>query len=155
MKIAVVTFEFPKLTKNGGIGTAYGRLVDLLAKDGHHVSVYYVDITGVTSRFLNHGKTFFQLDSEKVRIKFIAPKVGGLANGTSWALERSIAVLKELEESKYDTIHFHDCLGLGWAYAKLHKFGLVGRRTNVVLGMHGPNFWVRDAHRKPTADLNE
>lgn len=156
MKIAVVTFEFPRLTKNGGIGTAYGRMVKHLEEHGHNVSVYFVDVLGILPPQMQKLQGFFRYPGEKTRIKIIRPKVETLSHVVPWPVQRTIAVSNALVGTKYDIIHFHECLGLGWSFCKLHKYGLIpNQKTKVILGAHGPNFWVRDAHQKPTEDLNE
>lgn len=146
MKIGIVTFEFPKLSKNGGIGTAYGRLADVLAAQGHEVSVFYVDI----QQTFQHQAALLK-SSLKIRrtidLKIISIDESKYRHQT-WAVARSLSVYEKLKSEELDVLHFHDCMGYSWSVSTVQKLGLGFTKTKIVLGMHGPNYWVNWAHNR-------
>ncbi|MFN8790408.1 MAG: glycosyltransferase [Bdellovibrionales bacterium] len=144
MNIAIVSFEFPGFTKNGGIGTAYGRMATLLKKEGHDITVLYVPIQDAAPL---SKKEHQSLESQFKNINFeIVEITQDLFNAHAWPVARSLAVFQKLKERSFDVIHFHDCLGLGWASIRAKRLGLEFQKTRLVVGLHGPNFWVHDAH---------
>lgn len=151
MKVGIVTFEFPGFSKNGGIGTAYGRLVKELASQKIHTTVFYLDINGAQSKA---PSKLVRFESEYIHIQVIQiPQ--NLFKNHSWALSSSLAALDELQNHNLDIIHFHDCLGFSWAASQLKKLGLGFTKSKIVLGMHGPNYWVRNANKKLITDFVE
>lgn len=150
MKIGIVTFEFPNLSKNGGIGTAYGRLVDVLNEQGHEITIYFVDINQM---FKNHET----LQSSSLKIKrTVELRIVSIDESTfrnhTWAIARSVAVFNKIKNEEFDFLHFHDCMGFSWAASTIQKLGLGFQKTKIVLGMHGPNYWVNWAHNRNITD---
>ena len=144
MNIAIVSFEFPGFTKNGGIGTAYGRMASLLKKEGHDITVLYVPIqdTAPLSK-----KELQKFEGQFKNINFELVEITkDLFSAHAWPVARSLAVFQALKGRSFDVIHFHDCLGLGWASIRAKRLGLEFQKTRLVVGLHGPNFWVHDAH---------
>lgn len=144
LKIGIVTFEYPKLNSNGGIGTAYDRLSEVLAAQGHQVTIFFVDIRQLFKNQTALVKSTLKY-KKNIDIKII-PLGDEAFTNHSWTVARSLSVFQKLINESFDVLHFHDCMGFSWAISTIKKLGIAFQETQIVLGMHGPNFWVDWAH---------
>ncbi|MBL7714768.1 MAG: glycosyltransferase family 4 protein [Bdellovibrionales bacterium] len=147
-KIGIVTFEFPGLTKNGGIGTAYGRLADLLHEAGHEVSVFFVCIEESNSKLVSEVQKNAKAVSKKKKypISIILTK-SEWHYGNVWGVARAAAVHDTLKDRHFDILHFHDGLGLGTLVLKNKHLGLGFQNTEIVVGLHGSSGWHWEGQR--------
>ncbi len=147
LRIGIVTFEYPGYTRNGGIGTAYGRLAMQLAADGHRVTVIFVETEAFDKKLFRAEEV-----SQHRNIKFETCSNLPEYQHLTFALARSLSVHRQVEAGDYDVIHFHDCLGFGWVSTQLKKFNLAFQNTQIVVGLHGPHSWVVESHGRLSTD---
>lgn len=147
-KIGIVTFEFPGLTKNGGIGTAYGRLADLLHSSGHDVSVFFVCIEESNSKLVQETQKNAKIVAKKkkypISVILTRPE---WHHGNVWGVARAAAVQDALKDRSFDILHFHDGLGLGSLILKSKRLGLGFQNTEIVVGLHGSSGWHWEGQR--------
>lgn len=146
MKIAIVTFEFEGLTRNGGIGTAYRRLAELLVRRGHSVTVVFMPFGRLGSGAAREMKRL-----KRQGIAIVAPKLRGTLEprhtSESYHLGRSLAVYESLRGKSFDVIHGPDNCALLYYSLLARKLGLDFARSRFVIGAHGSQLWACEANR--------
>ncbi|MCC6278513.1 MAG: glycosyltransferase [Oligoflexia bacterium] len=144
MKIAIVTFEFEGLTINGGIGTAYRRMAEMLAKQGHKVTVVFIpfdwneSFKKVKQDLPKNLSTFENLGIE---IEYLLNPLFHTAH--NWTHdERSMQVYRYLKQTPFDVIHFPDNCGLLYYSLLAKKSNLEFQKSIFVAGAHGSVHWT-------------
>ena len=146
MKIAIVTFEFEGLTRNGGIGTAFCRLADLLASKGHQVTVIFMPFAGALT-----DKTFDVSVKKFARrgIKIVAPERENPPLNVaydSFYMSRSYLVYRELKKEAFDVVHASDNCGLIYFSQLAKRSKIAFPTTRFVVGTHGCPKWTAEAN---------
>ncbi len=154
-KIAIVSFEFEGLTKNGGIGTAYRRMAELLVRDGHDVTIIYMPFHRPKTK---KQRLDFVARLKKIRrrgIKFILPDEGSFAFQLKFDFyhqRRAMLVYEALKERDFDIVHSADNCGLTYFAVLAQKGGLEFQQTKFIVGAHGSTFWAAYANGDFTAE---
>lgn len=149
--ICLVAQELDYVVRSGGIGTYNWLLAHLLAEAGWRVHVLYcgpVDdpaaLSAAPGRLARAGIGFSHLEA--------LPRPGhppaGLYREPPHAV-RSDWVLHALErldrEQRFDLIEFADWQALGFRPIQAKLAGLCFRQARMVVKLHGPSQWSRDA----------
>lgn len=151
-RVAIASYEFVGVVRNGGIGTACTELGLALARDGHEVDFF---LTGVGDapdevtfeRWREHYR------EHGVRLERPPAEIDNPCDSVIYGAERSLALYRALkardEERPYDVIHFVESLGHGF-YSLLAKCnGVAFERATTVVGTHSPRRWLAEAHQMP------
>jgi glycosyltransferase involved in cell wall biosynthesis len=142
-RICIVSAEFNRLFRNGGIGTACTGLAQLLAEHGHEVTVLYTAEVPVTER------TAFQADVDAyarewgIRIVLLEPSAR-LDPGAVGFAARAFSVHDQLRQGDWDAIFFNDARAEGYYAVTAKRAGLGYRDTALCVVAHGPRTWVRE-----------
>lgn len=145
MRVAIVTFEYTGITRNGGIGTAFGALGDLLSQQGHEVTVFFVPLSDLSperrSALRYRGRTV--LEKKGIEFKLVSKRRTS-KKGTPRGLLEGQSVCQELLRQKepFDVIHFHDHFGFAHSTLLAKKRGGKFQSTVIAVGLHGPYFWT-------------
>lgn len=146
MKIAIVTFEFEGLTKNGGIGTAFRKLAELLAGRGHQVTVVFVPFQPFPHSSPAMQRELEILSRKKIRVSVLEQNTLILQTSfLSHHLTRALSVYRFLRRSSFDVIHGPDNCGL--LYYCLTARRLDFPQTRFIIGAHGSPLWTCEANR--------
>lgn len=142
-KICIVTPDIVGPMKNGGIGTACYWLAIFLASRGYRISVLY------TGPF-----TFSAVEATKAmyrehKVEFLpAQEVCGKAlpyYGIEGPGAVSDQIYNYLKKQSFNVIHFQDWQGDGFASIQAKRLGIAFANTKLVVGIHSPSRWSREA----------
>lgn len=149
-RVAVLSDEVLGLSRNGGIGTTYSALAELLASAGHFVDLLYAGDDVARERF----EHWIQRYAERgVRLHALPPSPVPL--GGSDRLAKSYRAYRWLRERAVDVVHVPEWAGLGY-YAMLAKRqGSAFDRTTFCVGVHSPSAWIRDANQRFPSSVQE
>lgn len=157
-RVAIVSYEFVGVVRNGGIGTACTELALALARDGHEVEMIFTG-TGDTG-----GEAGFERWREHYRERGVtlerAPhRVEEGCDSVIHSAEHSLALYRMLrsrdEKKPYDVIHFVESLGHGFYALLAKRNGLAFHRATTVVGTHSARRWLAEAHQTPFAHPDE
>ena len=154
MRIAIVTFEYEGITKNGGVGTAYRRLADLLQQDGHSLSIVFLPYLDLPAKKIERK---FSRQIEQLRrsgISFVVPnffELKKLYSKDSFIVARSQAVYEYLKNENFDIVHGADTGALLYRCLGAKLGGKEFQKTKFILGAHGSSLWTSIANQAYTA----
>ncbi len=151
-RVAIASYEFVGVVRNGGIGTACTELAQALAQDGHEVDLIF---TGWCEdpreeAFDRWRRRYRELGTRLDRIE-----MGEIANcdAVLHNASHSLALYRMLKardaEKPYDVIHFVESLGHGFYSLLAKRQGLAFNRATTVVGTHSPRRWLAEAHGIP------
>ncbi|MGO9017240.1 MAG: glycosyltransferase [Syntrophobacteraceae bacterium] len=138
LRICIATPEITGLTRNGGIGSAYGNLALTLAATGHEVTILYL-LPGCESG-INEGAVVDSYKEQGIQLL----RLPGKSPAPIMATEApciSYLAYQWLKERDFDVIHFPDWMGLGYYSALAKHQGLAFLDSTIVVGLHGPTAW--------------
>jgi len=142
----VVCGEFFGPFRNGGIGTAYTRLAELLNEAGHQVTLLYSNgrytLTQPVEYWIDHylerGMQFVPLPEAPVPLKAI-----------SYHLEIAHRVYLWLKtHDEFDIVHFPEANGHGFYAVAAQRQGLILQNATTIVGLHGSSLWSRVASER-------
>ncbi len=144
LRICVVSSEFLGPFRNGGIGTAYSRLAELLARSGHRVTLLYTNgrraVDGTIGDWVAHyrrlGLRLVPLPESPVHLASISPNTAVACRVYAWLRDHD----------GFDLVHFPEYLGHGYYALAARRQGLILRRATTVVGLHACGAWTRLAN---------
>src|SRR5262245_6804551 len=143
-RVCIVSQEFNGPSRNGGIGTAYTALAELLAGAGHPVTVLY--LPGAVGAWGDHYR--------RRNIDLVALPDAPCPLGGSEALAASYRVYLWLRERRFDVVHFHEWLAAGYYSLLARRQGLAFAGTTFCVGLHSPTRWLHEANGLFLDDLD-
>jgi glycosyltransferase involved in cell wall biosynthesis len=140
MKICLVCEEFVGVTGGGGIGACFSGLSRELARQGHEVDVL---ITCPPPAVADLRSQIRALQFEGIDVSFLDhyedPEI---ASGTPKDnIVKSYRCFRYISSRKYDVIHFHEYMGVGFYTAMSKRQGLI--TPLIITQTHGSSEWVR------------
>lgn len=150
-RVCIVTLEINGPTRNGGIGTGYTALAELLAEHGHQVTVLYLRGQDTEQENVKHWIREFQSRN----ITFVPLPESHLKYGGSNALSRSYRVYQWLREQEFDIVHFHEWLAAGYYSLLARHQGLAFHQTRFCVGTHSPTMWLKEAGQELLSDIDD
>ena len=149
-KIGIVTADLFGPIRNGGVGTAYAALAELLAGDGHEVTIIFAnrhsDDEGIfhlwQEQYKEKGITLLSLREPTNILENLFPT------------RRSHAVYEMLKEMDFDLVHFPDLYGLGYFSQLAKRQGLAFQNTVFCVILNGPQEWSFSTNAQLPHDLN-
>jgi len=142
----MVSYEFLGPSRNGGIGTAYTKLAEVLSGAGHDVTLLYTNgcqtLSQPVDHWINHyrerGMRFVPLPSSSVKL-----------NALTGNLVKSHCVYEWLREHDgFDIVHFPESNGHGYYALAGRRQGLILQNATTIVGLHGSAQWVRVASER-------
>lgn len=151
LRIGIVTPDILGPVRNGGVGTAYWEIANVLAKAGHGVTIFFAPTTDTRvedfetwqRHYLNHGIALVQAKPPLVNLECQLP------------LQRSYAIYEQLRRYSFDLLHFPDMHGLGYYSLLGKKMGLDFESTVLAVQAHGPNSWHRQFNEQDLSTHDE
>jgi GT2 family glycosyltransferase/glycosyltransferase involved in cell wall biosynthesis len=146
LRICVVSCEFLGPFRNGGIGTCYTRLAELLNEAGHDVTLLYTQGRHSHTEPIEHwirvyrrrGIRFVPLPESTITISSNTHELGISYRVSVWLSEHD----------GFDVVHFPEFGGLGYYSVLGQRQGLMFRQTTSVVGLHASAQWVRVASQQ-------
>jgi len=140
----VVSSEFLGPFRNGGIGTAYTRLAELLRDAGHDVTLLYTNgrftiaepIEYWETEYRNRGLRLVPLPESPVPLFSISPNLSVSYRVYLWLRDHD----------RFDVVHFPEYLGHGYHSLTAQRQGLILQRAVTIVGLHSSTHWLRVAN---------
>jgi glycosyltransferase involved in cell wall biosynthesis len=149
-RVAIASYEFNGIVRNGGIGTACTSLAKALAAEGHEVDLFFTGWADDPSeeafeRWRAHyaaaGARLHWFDYSALAARYDAPV---------YSAAHSLALYEQLAahdaQRPYDAIHFVESVGHGFYSLLAKRQGLAFQRATTVVGVHSPRRWMAEAH---------
>ena len=151
-RVAIASYEFVGVVRNGGIGTACTELAQALAQDGHEVDLIF---TGWCEDPREEAFDRWRRHYRELGIRLDRIEMGEVANcdAVLHNASHSLALYRMLKardaEKPYDVIHFVESLGHGFYSLLAKRQGLAFDQATTVVGTHSPRRWLAEAHGIP------
>jgi len=146
LRICLVCGEFLGPFRNGGIGTAYTKLGQILNEAGHDVTFLYSNGRYTLTEPVEHWVKVYR----ECGIRFV-PLPESPVNLTSISYRIAISYRVYLwlrEHDGFDVVHFPECGGSGYHTLLAKHQGLLLRHTTTVVGLHSSSRWIRSANEQ-------
>jgi O-antigen biosynthesis protein len=139
LEICIATPDIVGPIRNGGIGSALTALAELLAGDGHKVTILYT-----WGDYCEAGSIQDHIRSYKERsIDFIPCREASMPLVGPDAAAVPYKVYEMLRHMHFDVIHFPEWRGHGYYCLTAKKLGVAFRDTHLVVQTHSPTLWHR------------
>jgi GT2 family glycosyltransferase/glycosyltransferase involved in cell wall biosynthesis len=139
-RVCIASYDLVGPIRNGGIGTAFTSLAELLAGAGHEVTLLYLGGAYCEIQTIEH----WIREYEKKGIRFVPlPEQLNYPVIACWHQAKSFETYLWLRQQTFDVVHFADWRGAGY-YSILAKHqGLAFSETILCIGTHGPTLWSK------------
>jgi glycosyltransferase involved in cell wall biosynthesis len=153
LRLCIASPEFVGLHQNGGIGTAYTTMAEVLVKAGHDVTCLYLGGDTAASDDIHHWVKNFK----RRGITLVAlPRIMDLGLHYSEFYYKAYEVYHWLKNNdRFDIVHFQEWQGFGYYALTAKQQGLAFARTMFCVGLRGGTEWLRTASREHMADLSD
>lgn len=151
-RVAIASYEFVGVVRNGGIGTACTELARALADDGNEVDLFFTGWGDDPSEegFDRHRRDYA---ADGLRLERLDPGLASGCDAVAYNAAYSLALYRRLkrrhEQQPYDVIHFVESLGHGLYSLLAKRQGLAFDGATMVVGAHSPRRWLAEAHGMP------
>lgn len=149
-RVAIASYEFVGVVRNGGIGTANTELGLALARDGHEVDFVFTGIGDVDEAEFERWREHYAYRGVRL---LRMPAADVPCDSVVHSAEHSLALYRTLKERDaerpYDAIHFVESLGHGFYSLLAKRSGIAFERATTVVCTHSPRRWLAEAHQMP------
>jgi glycosyltransferase involved in cell wall biosynthesis len=154
LRICLATTEFAGIDEHGGIGTAFYRLAVLLAKNNVKVTVAYISYPNCVGKECNWK--FWKQNYRSQGIQFVPIRKTPSPSHSNGYMKQSLKLYQWLHnrQNDFDTVHFHDYLGIGYHTLMAKKLGISFQNIPLVNQGHGTWYFV-NSHLNATLDANQ
>ena len=129
--------------RNGGIGTAYTKLGQVLNEAGHDVTFLYSNGQYTETEPVEHWvEVYRESGIEFVPLPDCPVQLSSLSHRTATSYR---VYLWFRQHSEFDVVHFPECGGTGFHTLVAKHQGLLLRRSITVVGLHSSSRWIRTA----------
>ncbi|GAA5987993.1 hypothetical protein JCM11641_005974 [Rhodosporidiobolus odoratus] len=153
-RILIVTSELAGLHKNGGIGTAFSELAQVLAREDNFEMTILVAHLEDSFAVKKVDKLRQDLSARNISLLFVSQEKQPFWP-QAWTPVASMRVWRFLRQhsSSYDIIHFPDNTGIGY-FSALGKYeGLALQNSRIVVGLHGADVeWAAMLNKRYPSD---
>lgn len=152
-RVAIASYEFVGVVRNGGIGTACTELALALGRDGHEVDMIFTGTGDLDDAEFGRWQEHYR--ALGVNLERAPHEVASPCDSVIHSAEHSLALYRMLktrdEQRPYDAIHFVESLGHGFYSLLAKRNGLAFQRATTVVCTHSPRRWLAEAHQLPFA----
>jgi glycosyltransferase involved in cell wall biosynthesis len=153
LRVCIASPEFLGLHQNGGIGTAYTTMAEVLVKAGHDVTCLYLGEKAVASHDIEHWVKDFK---RRGMVLAPLPRIKDLGLHYSECYVKAYEVYHWLKNNDhFDVVHFQEWQGFGYFAIAAKRQGLAFARTTFCVGLRGGTDWLKAASREHVADLSD
>ena len=139
-KVCIVTQDIVGPIRNGGIGTAYRFVAELLSKNGMDVTILYAlgDFTE------NKRIDYWVSEYKKLGITFVPmpdPEVPNLRGKVGREMTRAYGVYEWLKHQQFDIVHASEWKGLSYYCLVAKNLGIAFPDTLFCIKASSPSLW--------------
>ena len=151
-RVAITSYEFVGVVRNGGIGTACTELALALAREGHEVDLLFTG-WGEDPSEEGFGRWRSHYEEQGVKLDRLDFDAVAHCDRVLYNASHSLALYRRLRERNaerpYDAIHFVESLGHGYYSLLAKRQGLAFAEATTVVCAHSPRRWLAEAHAAP------
>ncbi|WP_428681711.1 glycosyltransferase [Reyranella sp.] len=155
LRICIATEDIVGPVRNGGIGTTYAALAELLANLGHEVTILYLKGHEVENETIEHWADYYAV--KKIRFMPV-PNYARLdrypVGGDRWA-HASYNMFRYLTEHPVDVVHVSEWRAAGYFSLLAKRQGLAFRDTLFIVKTSSPWLWNRLYGLQPFQRLDD
>ena len=155
LRICIATEDIVGPVRNGGIGTTYAALAELLANLGHQVTILYLKGHEVENETIEHWGDYYA--AKKIRFVPI-PNYARLdrypVGGDRWA-HASYNMFRYLTDHPTDVVHVSEWRAAGYFSLLAKRQGLAFRDTLFIVKTSSPWLWNRLYGLQPFQRLDD
>ncbi len=148
LKICIATVEIVGPHRNGGIGTAYTAMAEVLVKAGHQISILYLGAPRCEEKDLSYWIEHYAKSG--IELICFPPSPPHEKTVNFYHQQKSYEILQWFlkQASDFDIVHFHEWSGYGY-YTLLAKHqGWAFQQTLFCIGTHGPTLWCKSGNHE-------
>lgn len=155
LRICIATEDIVGPVRNGGIGTTYSALAELLAELGHEVAILYLKGHEVENETIEHWADYYAVK----KIRFVpVPNHARVdrypVGGDRWA-HASYNMFRYLMDHPADVVHVSEWRGAGYFSLLAKRQGLAFRDTLFIVKASSPWLWNRLYGLQPFQRLDD
>lgn len=155
LRICIATEDIVGPVRNGGIGTTYSALAELLANLGHEVTILYLKGHEVENETIEHWADFYAVK----KIRFVpVPNYARLdrypVGGDRWS-HASYNMFRYLTDHPADVVHISEWRAAGYFSLLAKQQGLAFRDTLFIVKTSSPWLWNRLYGLQPFQRLDD
>ena len=155
LRICIATEDIVGPVRNGGIGTTYAALAELLARLDHEVTILYLKGQDVENGTIDHWIEHYAAKN----VRFVpVPNYAArdrFHTGTNRWLHGPYNVLRYLLENPMDVVHVSEWRGSGYLSLLAKRQGLVFDDTLFIVKTSSPWIWNRLYGSQPLDHLDD
>lgn len=138
LDICIASIDVPGPVRNGGIGTANLHLALALRDAGHRVTLLYLEET-----FESEESGYWEEHYRTKGLQFVHVPGRGAEprHYCDGRTETTYSCYQWLKGKKFDIVHFHERMGIGFYSMLAKRHGLAFRNTLLSVTLHGPVWW--------------
>ncbi|MFT5351422.1 MAG: glycosyltransferase involved in cell wall biosynthesis [Gammaproteobacteria bacterium] len=151
LKVCIVTQDIVGPIRNGGIGTAYRFVAELLSSHGFDVTILYA--LGNYSE--NETIEFWVTEYARLGVTFVPmpePEVVNLQGVTGKEMTRAYGVYEWLKHQQFDLVHVSEWRGLGYYSLVAKKLGIAFPDTLFCVKTSSPTLWNMEGNSELVKD---
>lgn len=155
LRICIATEDIVGPVRNGGIGTTYAALAELLATLGHDVTILYLKGHEVENETIEHWSDFYAIK----QVRFVpVPNYARLdrypPGGDRWA-HASYNMFRYLADNPMDVVHSSEWRAAGYFSLLAKRQGLAFQNTLFIVKTSSPWLWNRLYGLQPFQRLDD
>lgn len=155
LRICIASEDIVGPVRNGGIGTTYAALAELLATLGHDVTILYLKGLEVENETIEHWVDHYAVK----QVRFVpVPNYARLhrypPGGDRWA-QASYNMFRYLADNPMDVVHVSEWRGAGYYSLLAKRQGLAFEKTLFVVKTSSPWLWNRLYGLQPFQRLDD
>lgn len=155
LRICIATEDIVGPVRNGGIGTTYSALAELLSDLGHEVTILYLKGHEVENETIEHWADYYAVK----KIRFVpAPNYARFdrypVGGDRWA-HASYNMFRYLVDHPADVVHVSEWRAAGYFSLLAKRQGLAFRDTLFIVKTSSPWLWNRLYGLQPFQRLDD
>jgi glycosyltransferase involved in cell wall biosynthesis len=155
LRICIATEDIVGPVRNGGIGTTYSALAELLARLGHEVTILYLKGNDVENGTIEQWIDFYAAKS----VRFVpVPNYAAADRFTTGAdrwLHAPYNMLKYLTDHPMDVVHVSEWRGSGYLSLLAKRQRLAFQQTLFIVKTSSPWIWNRLYGSQPLDRLDD
>lgn len=133
LNVCILTADIAGPVRSGGIGTAFAQLADLLAADGHMVTIAFVHPKPPDDRWFEHYR------SANMRFVHVPARRG--------AIDQALCAYHWLKaQAAFDLVHVSEWHGLGAFAQQARRLGLAFEQTHFAVKASSPTLWNEEGN---------
>ena len=155
ISVCIATEDIVGPVRNGGIGTTYAALAQMLAAEGHHTTILYLRGKEVETGTLEHWiEHYAAMGVSFVPVPNYAAKDGFRSVADRW-LRAPYNMFRYLVEHPTDVVHVSEWRGSGYLSLLAKRQGIAFHNTLFVVKTSSPWMWNRMYGSQPLERLED